>query len=157
MSQIKIISLLSGMLLILLLSGCGNKNSQVVIDSTTQTHFPGWVPLGHKQAAIADINSCTSCHGEDFAGGISKVSCTSCHLGGVTSVHPAGWNTSADLTSGLPLHGAYVGLHSSNNGTASCRNTACHGANLEGVADSGHACVLCHSTALGNTPALPWL
>ena len=85
-----------------------------------------------------------SCHGSDLTGVAgSGPSCTSCHLGGSpTSSHPAGWNTTADFTSGQqPLHAQYVG----SNGTTACRNAVCHGANLQGVFLSGPSCNACHS------------
>ena len=85
----------------------------------------------------------TFCHGTSLDGvGGTGPSCTSCHLGGPLSPHPAGWNTQADFTSGtLPLHAQFVG----NNGTVSCRNVVCHGANLQGVYLSGPSCNTCHN------------
>jgi len=94
-----------------------------------------WLPDGHMTAAKANITACTSCHGADLAGGISKVSCTLCHLGGPTSVHPATW---------VPLfttHGPYAAAH----GTAACTNQYCHGPTLAGVPNSGPSCTECHS------------
>ena len=76
------------------------------------------------------------CHGTNLDGvGGTGPSCTSCHIGGPTSFHPVEWNTN------FVLHGSYVGQ----NGTASCRNTACHGANLQGVFLSGPSCNICHN------------
>jgi hypothetical protein len=204
MSQIKITSLVLGVLLsmaVLILSGCGDRNSQSNFDAQSGTHPAGWLPTGHMVAAQLNILSCTDCHGDDFTGGISKVactqchlgnqqeihplqwgqfayalhgsfaklngttscanalchgtnldgvggtgpSCTSCHLGGPTSAHPADWNTAADFSSGqLPLHAQFVGA----NGTSACRNVVCHGANLQGVFLSGPSCNECHSFIL---------
>jgi hypothetical protein len=54
------------------------------------------------------------------------VSCTTCHLGGSLSVHPASWAGDAILT----LHGQYVVANSS----GACANINCHGSNLKGAA-----------------------
>jgi hypothetical protein len=87
-----------------------------------------------------DTSGCANakCHGTnlDGAGGAGP-SCTSCHMGGVASVHPAEWN------------GNKVGLHKTRAGYTnydSCRNIVCHGAALEGVYLSGHSCYACHNT-----------
>lgn len=39
-----------------------------------------WYPTGHKAAASSDITSCAECHGSDYMGGISGVSCRKCHI-----------------------------------------------------------------------------
>jgi hypothetical protein len=122
--------------------GCSSPNSQAPFDADTQQHPAGWLPAGHMAAAQTNTPSCQDCHGADFSGGISKVSCTTCHLGGALSVHPETWAGDAILT----LHGQYV----VNNGSLACANVFCHGASLEGVANSGPSCssgvtVGCHS------------
>lgn len=77
-----------------------------------------------------------ACHGT-FLGGVpgSGPSCTSCHMGGVSSVHPVAW------TNPFQDHRNYV----ENYGDDACRNAACHGADLTGVANSGPSCSSCHS------------
>ncbi len=131
--------LLAGLVLI---TGCGSPNSQAPFDADAQQHPAGWLPAGHMTAARADDASCQECHGADFSGGISMVSCTSCPLGGALSVHPATWAGTAVLTS----HGPYVVA----SGPLACANIFCHGADLQGVAGSGPSCssgtaVGCHS------------
>mgnify|MGYP001587548210 CR=1 FL=1 len=117
------------------LVGCGasESNPQAPFDADAQAHAAGWLPANHATAATVDIASCQACHGEDLLGGISGYGCTSCHIGGPTSAHPADW---VDLT----YHGPYVSV----NGASSCRNVYCQGANLEGVNLSGPACQTCH-------------
>lgn len=90
--------------------------------------------------------SCMPCHGSDLKGAGTSPSCTSCHLGGSAfAAHPAGWNTPEDFANNdPPLHGTFVGA----NGTTSCRNAACHGADLKGVDLSGPSCNACHSFTL---------
>ena len=85
----------------------------------------------------ADTCSNSACHGAELDGVTeSGPSCTSCHMDGLNSIHPLEWDDD------ILLHEDYVG----NNGTTSCRNTACHGAMLEGVVSSGLACNACHSS-----------
>jgi hypothetical protein len=89
----------------------------------------------------AKLNGTTACanalcHGANLNGvGGTGPSCTQCHLGGINSFHPVPWNTN------ILLHRSYVQA----NGDSSCRNAACHGANLQGVYLSGPACSLCHN------------
>ena len=101
-----------------------------------------WVPAGHSE--YVNINGTTACsnilcHAADLSGvANSGPSCTSCHIGTATTVHPAGWDTNA------LLHGQYV----ASNGTSACSNIYCHGANLTGVAASGPSCFSCHAFSL---------
>ncbi len=141
MSQIKKIMLL-GMLLVIgagLVAGCGSSNSQSPFDADAQKHSADWLPAGHMTAAQADIASCQECHGADLGGGISKASCTACHLGGPTDVHLVSFSGYTWLQGG---HGRYVLA----NGTTACSNDFCHGFDLKGVTNSGPACNgTCHS------------
>jgi predicted CxxxxCH...CXXCH cytochrome family protein len=114
--------------------GCSDPNAQSPINSDTGSHAANWLPEAHMTAAVSDMDSCSACHGADFAGGISGVSCTACHLGSTTSVHPANW---------IPVystHGPYVNTNSTN----ACANRYCHGSSLTGVPDSGPSCTSCH-------------
>lgn len=140
MSPIRITSVPIGllMLLALLFVGCGDKNSQssFITDSSSKgAHVAGWLPDAHMVAATANINSCAECHGSDFAGGISKVACTQCHMGDQQNIHPLSWG---ELT--YARHPDYV----NQNGIASCTNIYCHGKSLTGVASSGPSCSSCH-------------
>lgn len=79
--------------------------------------------------------SATYCHGANLTGVTgSGPSCTSCHLGGPLSVHPANWFEADKKIN--PLHGSAD--------AAKCQNLACHGANGAGVTNSGPACTSCH-------------
>jgi len=86
---------------------------------------------------VAHLDTCTPCHGQDFTGGISKVSCTLCHLGGAFSVHPLEWEAHGHFT--YALHGGFVRLH----GATGCANQFCHGTDLNG-GSSGPSCSSCH-------------
>ncbi len=129
------------------LYGCSSPNSQSFIDPDTGKHAANWLPSSHAMAASSGTTSlgtavpntaaCTQCHGADLDGGISGVSCTGCHLGGPTSVHPATWVP-------VPLtHGPSVS--SGSTPVAKCSNQYCHGTSLGGVAGSGPSCSTCHA------------
>ena len=109
----------------------------------TAVHPLAWGTAVYSQhPAYVAANSPTACanancHGTALTGVAgSGPSCTSCHLGGVYSVHPLDWSGSI-----LTKHGLYVVA----NGTAACANAVCHGPNLQGVTDSGPSCSSCHS------------
>ncbi len=136
MSQIKAPFLFSVMLTFILLTGCGDTNPQVSFSSNGGgSHQPDWATV-HKATAKTNLDSCAGCHGENLNGGIARISCSSCHLGGSASIHPLMWGQYA-----YGRHISYVAT----NGITSCSNAACHGAGLAGVAGSGPACATaCH-------------
>jgi hypothetical protein len=124
--------------LILAAAGCGEPNETATYDPEEQYHPADWLPARHAVAAQEDLNSCRRCHGQDLvSGGIVKVGCNQCHIGGPTAVHPPTFAGFPWLEGG---HGRYV----AQNGTGSCRNVWCHGSNLQGVAQSGNSCRECH-------------
>lgn len=74
--------------------GCSNGS---LCHGERKIHPEGWaLPEEHGAEAMADIaeggfDGCRSCHGDDFAGGTSDVSCGSCH--GIDAPHPSeGWS-----------------------------------------------------------------
>lgn len=128
----------------LAVGGCADKNSNVVF-SPESGHSSDWL-TGHKEAGKADRESCFECHGEELDGGISKVSCTRCHLGGSDSIHPAQWGSY-----GYARHSAYVAA----SGSTSCASAACHGTDLRG-AGKAPSCTGCHAqsgTSFAKHPA----
>ncbi len=130
-------------LVLIALAGCGNSNSTAFYNPETNVHPADWLPSRHVGAAQQDLNSCGSCHGANLTGGMSGVSCTGCHLGGPTAVHPATWGGQQWFQSGGTTqgHGVFMTEH----GTASCKNLWCHGQNLQGVIGSGPSCNTCHT------------
>ncbi len=93
-----------------------------------------WADPFHGDTIASKGNrSCVTCHGADFRGGWSGVSCYTCHAGG-PSGHPDGWLNSRAPT----FHGTPVYLE----GVADCER--CHGPNLLG-GTSGVACSDCHN------------
>ena len=93
------------------------------------------------------MQSCEECHGGDLSGGVSGVSCSSCHLGGPGSTHPQAWGQLVAIN-----HGPYVDT----NGNTACANAACHGADLNGIAQSGPSCSSCHLGGPTSVHPLDW-
>jgi hypothetical protein len=119
-------------------AGCGSPNSTASYNPEESVHPPDWLPAGHMVAAGENADTCRQCHGRDLvSGGISKIGCTGCHIGGPLAVHPATFNGLPWLEGG---HGQYAAV----DGTAACKNIWCHGNNLQGVAQSGPSCRECH-------------
>ncbi len=89
--------LVSGLLCaIILFAGCSSSNKQASssFDPDTGKHTLGWSsPAAHGTAAKTQANgfaACQECHADDFSGGVSAVSCKSCHT--VNAPHaPAPW------------------------------------------------------------------
>ncbi|QEM68541.1 hypothetical protein FO488_10415 [Geobacter sp. FeAm09] len=138
MSQIRTTSLALVLLSLLVfpLSGCGDRNSQADLNPSTGKHSdPAWLPTGHTIAVQDHGYACTECHGDDLSGGISRVACTTCHLGNQQQVHPLKWGQYA-----YALHSQFV----KENGSTSCAVASCHGTDLNGVAGSGPSCSSCH-------------
>ncbi len=96
---------------------------------------PAWVVPDHKTQALTDSIICQKCHGTDYLGGGSHNACNSCHMENQTKVHRINWYPDVRFN-----HSAYAKA----NGTTSCSNVYCHGANLTGVTLSGPSCSTCH-------------
>ncbi|MGB3097537.1 MAG: hypothetical protein WBB46_12490 [Candidatus Deferrimicrobiaceae bacterium] len=75
---------LLSILLALLVSGCSdsNENSGLSLVDEQGNHPSNFIST-HPGFAVAEINQCTPCHGDDLTGGISKQSCflSACHHG----------------------------------------------------------------------------
>jgi len=156
MSPIKTSSLALGVLLSLsfvLLSGCGDKNSQANLDASSGKHSASWLPGGHSTAAKSNLEGCTECHGSDFSGGISQIACTQCHLGNAEAPHPVFWNyTSTKPTAWGTYAYAFHGVFAKQNGTAGCAVASCHGVSLQGIPGSGPSCTSCHKDVMSAHP-----
>lgn len=150
MPQIKLSRICLSILLAVVMAGCGDTNSKAIFG---EEHPSDWETT-HKTSAKADMSGCASCHGEDFRGGVSKVACTSCHLGSESVLHPLDWNGSATDQKGLAYawHKSYV-LDANNvvdaNKAATCK--VCHGENLTGL-NSAPSCANCHMAGTATAP-----
>ena len=108
-------------------------------------HPASWLPSAHALEARSDPGSCKICHAEDFSGGVAGVACTDCHLGDEISVHPLSWGAN-------PAWKHFVDFPAA--GIESCARSSCHGAELQGVPDSGPSCSSCHHQGEGWLPAV---
>lgn len=139
MSSIKPSHVLLTALLALVLGGCGDRNDKAVF-STEGGHPSDWMST-HKTSARVDVASCAECHGENYSGGVSKVSCMSptaisgliCH-----ATSPA-----ANLTGCVSCHGiGPFGTTAPNRVGAHAKHTV-----LPGI-----GCGTCHLNAGSGTP-----
>ena len=81
----------------------------------------------------AGYETCKSCHGIDFKGGKSGVSCNDCHS---TFPHPEQWSLIGNTGSHAEFIKANAGA------IEDCKK--CHGSNLKG-GSSGVSCYSCHA------------
>jgi hypothetical protein len=128
--------------------------SQCHLGGANSVHPVDWGTLTMTKHAIYVVNSgntsCANawCHGTTLTGVAgSGPSCSSCHIGGVGSVHPLDWGT---LT--YYKHSVYVKA----NGNASCANALCHGPALAGVTGSGPSCTSCHLGGVNAVHPAAW-
>jgi hypothetical protein len=94
-------------------------------------------------AAGADIAGCADCHGADYLGGWTELSCNTCHAAGAVPIHPNTW-IGGVATPGT--HGYLLTVQPPATEPEltdeTCRG--CHGADLQG-GWSGRDCRPCHS------------
>jgi hypothetical protein len=114
-------------------TNCSTDKSPLV----SQSHPEDWnLKTGENfhgnKVMAAGHNSCKSCHGAEFEGGASGVSCNTCHA---SYPHPAEW----PLFNNPKNHAQFI--QNSNGDSSKCRT--CHGADLQG-GRSGVSCNSCH-------------
>lgn len=138
--------------LTLLAWGCsGGKPTSVALYSPVKGEHPAnWMQVHYSEYAKAP-DQCRSCHGSTsdpaLAGGISKVSCFTCHT---TVNHPAGWGAPGQhgrSSAQLPVSGDPIAM------AAFAHCAKCHGADYKGGV-SGSSCMACHTKA--PHPSRPW-
>jgi hypothetical protein len=134
---------------LLLLFGCSDGNPKNLIDPVTGKHAPNWmtgVPIVHGAASEQDFSVCKSCHGQDYHGGITTVSCYGCHNGpGMNHPNP-GWVVPLSLATSTttPYHKTDPGA---------CYK--CHGADYLG-GGSHIACINCHMEGPTSVHIVSW-
>ncbi|MBI5476789.1 MAG: hypothetical protein HY964_08655 [Ignavibacteriales bacterium] len=137
----KIIFCFIGLSLVLLAFNCSElkKSLPVASSGELKLHDSGWdnpesANFHGKYLDVKEYNfdECTRCHGGNYSGGTSGVSCFSCHS---AYPHKAGW-TVVDSAS---YHGKY--LKSKDWNVTECQG--CHGTNYTG-GTSGVSCRSCH-------------
>lgn len=97
--------------------GCSSPNSQSNFNPETGQHVSNWYPAGHMAAATDNVAPCADCHGADYEGGISGVSCRKCHI----NANPASFSCSE--CHGLP---PAVGAHNAHGALPNVTCFACH-------------------------------
>jgi hypothetical protein len=132
---------------------CSDPNTQSGFNPETGKHLANWAGT-HWSAFLPSMAQCAECHGADYNGGISNVSCNSPGLNGMTCHGGAGWQ---HLTgwSNPDLHGPFAkGAPSGFSGFSYCKN--CHGSDFTG-GTSGTPCLnsSCHGAARPH-PAGGW-
>jgi predicted CxxxxCH...CXXCH cytochrome family protein len=130
--------LLLSILLALLVSGCSdsNENSGLSLVDEQGNHPANFISI-HPGFAVADINQCMPCHGDDLTGGISNQSCflSACH-------HDPEPNWVV-FPSGPPQgHGTSAKQAPGSSGFVSCQ--ICHADDFSG-GGAGVSCFLCHT------------
>lgn len=131
----------------LLFMGCVAGNEAAPKVSAAGKHPTNWLEV-HWSDFAKNPDQCTTCHGSTtdpaLAGGVSKVSCFTCHLNGPG--HPAGWSAGAQ-------HGRLgaMAAPAAKTGFASCFK--CHGDTLT-AGLTAISCVTCHTKS--PHPNQPW-
>ena len=128
----------------LALAGCSTPNQQTSgFNTTTGKHTETWY-TDHRAAFLQNPQGCSECHGADFRGGISVVSCFSSNFSGLTchangpSNHPANWPSPA-------IHGAAAKAApdpATMSGFSTCQ--ICHGTDFSGGFIQTIVCSACH-------------
>jgi predicted CxxxxCH...CXXCH cytochrome family protein len=85
---------------VVFLYGCSEVKNNLTVAPGTQTHSTGWAdpssPNFHGTylySTYYDLNTCKSCHGGDYSGGTSGVSCLTCHQSGPQSCNTCHGNS----------------------------------------------------------------
>ena len=78
---------------------CSDLTDEIVENEAPAVHPAGWGTEGsanfHGQWLLdnnLDLKLCQSCHSKNYTGGITNVSCKTCHTSGQI-LHPSGWGT----------------------------------------------------------------
>ena len=131
---------------VVLWSGCTDLKDGLPLPVApgVQVHLPSWIDTAstnfHGTFANSDVASCLKCHGQNYNGGNSKVSCITCHKATGGSIHGRGW---VDRTS-LKFHGKKIAA--ANWDMRPCQS--CHGATYAG-GKVPTSCTTCHNQAGG--------
>ncbi|MDE3245635.1 MAG: hypothetical protein KGN80_06070 [Acidobacteriota bacterium] len=142
------ISMISAAVFALLLAGCGGSSTNAPRFDTAKGQHPADWLQNHWAEFAKSPARCTTCHGSttdpQTAGGISKVSCFTCHAKGPG--HPVGW------AAGLQ-HGRLGAQAAPGEKTGFAYCFKCHGNNIS-AGLTATSCLACHTTS--PHPSKPW-
>lgn len=136
-------SFLAGLALFAVACSTGAQNSGLALVDTQGNHPSSFLST-HPAVAVSDVEQCKTCHGDDLAGGIAKVSCftAACHHGTIPT-----WADSS-------VHGASAKQAPGSSGFAACR--ICHGTDFSTrLGTPPQNCFDCHGVNAPH-PAAPW-
>ncbi len=134
-----------GLLVALAVSGCADLKTDLPapVEPGVQAHGPEWTDTSAAnfhgkvvRAAQGDAQSCLKCHGLDYQGGFSGVSCVACHRTAGASLHGRGWTNPASSN----FHGKTI--RAANWDMRPCQT--CHGTFYEG-GKVNTSCRDCHT------------
>jgi hypothetical protein len=142
-----------------MLSSCStaNQDSPLSLVDASGNHPDGWV-AAHGAYAEPDGSLCMDCHGDDLAGGITGVSCSTdavgCHAGG-PAFHPADW-LDKNASSGIWHGAAYInGLPINDLACWQCHEPPALDALPDLEYPEGGKCIICHFNLSGGTTPGP--
>ncbi len=130
-------------------SGCTDLKDNVAppVASGVQVHNESWVDTAstnfhgtYLNAGKSYTQACQSCHGADYNGGSSKVSCITCHNASGANIHGRGWETKTSSN----FHGKVIAA----NGWDMRPCQTCHGASYAG-GKVPSSCRTCHNQGGG--------
>lgn len=136
-------SFLAGLALLAVGCSTGAQNSGLALVDAQGNHPSSFLST-HPAVAVSDVEQCKTCHGDDLAGGIAKISCftAACHHGTIPT-----WADSS-------VHGASAKQAPGSSGFAACR--ICHGTDFSTrLGTSPRNCFDCHGVNAPH-PAAPW-
>ena len=123
---------------LILAASCADPRTDAVTGATQSTtqenvfpHPPGWTSFkSHGRTVLDDgTERCAECHGDDFGGAWTGISCLRCHV----YPHPSGFSSVTEH-----------GITAMEEGNSSCASV-CHGNDYKG-GHSGVSCFQCHQT-----------
>ena len=131
------------------MSGCSDLKTDLPspVAPGVQVHRSEWIDTSsagfHGKVVDADhgnVQECLKCHGLDYRGGFSGISCVKCHQDKGASLHGRGWISTASAN----FHGNAI--RAANWDMRSCQ--ACHGTLYDG-GKVGVSCRDCHTGGAG--------
>lgn len=117
-------------------TSCHDCHGSAASHPTGQTWLDKNSPTFHGSVAKNDLASCAQCHGDDYAGGLSGVSCSQCHFGPAGSKVPEGetWIHGTTPHSSLALYSAVCNQCHELNRSYGNEPSTCHDCHGSGVA-----------------------